>query len=156
MSEKTPKLELPLNIPVTITLLQDQPVCGNSQYGPYYLYNIVNGDGQTPRSFFAAPEVHEKLKELKKGDRAKLLKKAEQRGSKIITVYEVEVEKTQQTSATAVINNGSNDNFFELMLQSCRDAVKIQNELGGLMDPKSVAVTLFIARSRVTANGFGG
>jgi hypothetical protein len=38
------------------------------------------------------------------------------------------------------------------MLTSCRDAVKIQNELGGLMDAKSLAVTLFIARSKITSN----
>ncbi len=31
---------------------------------------------------------------------------------------------------------------------SCKDAMKIQTELGGLMDPKSLAVTLFIARSK--------
>lgn len=148
-------MELQLNQPCSIELLFDKCQTGQSTYGEYYLYACRNGDGQTEYSFFAPLEVHEKLKDLKKGDRAKLLKKAEQRGTKIITVYEVEVEKTQQTTAPAVINNGSNDNFFELMLQSCRDAVKIQNELGGLMDPKSVAVTLFIARSRVSANGFG-
>ena len=40
------------------------------------------------------------------------------------------------------------------MLTSCRDAVKIQNELGGLMDAKSLAVTLFIARSKINQNGY--
>jgi hypothetical protein len=49
-----------------------------------------------------------------------------------------------------------NDNYFDIMLQSCRDAIKIQNELGGMMDAKSLAVTLFIARSKVNGNGFGG
>ena len=44
------------------------------------------------------------------------------------------------------------DNYFELMLSSCRDAVKIQNELGGMMDAKSLAVTLFIARSKINGN----
>jgi len=34
------------------------------------------------------------------------------------------------------------------MLQSYKDAMKIQTELGGMMDVKSLAVTLFIARSK--------
>lgn len=48
-------------------------------------------------------------------------------------------------------SNGT-DYFYDLMLTSCRDAVRIQNELGGLMDAKSLAVTLFIARSKINGN----
>ncbi|MCE1168219.1 MAG: hypothetical protein LWX70_08990 [Sphingobacteriia bacterium] len=145
-----------MNQPCSVELLFDKCQVGQSSYGEYYLYAVRNGDGQTEYSFFAPTEVHDKLKDLKKGDRAKLLKRAEQRGSKIITVYEVEVEKAQQTVSAPPLATGNTDNFYQLMLESCRDAVKIQNELGGLMDAKSVAVTLFIARSRVPANGYGG
>ena len=41
-------------------------------------------------------------------------------------------------------------------LSLCREAVKIQSELGGLMDAKSLAVTLFIARSKINGNGYAG
>ncbi|MCE1187621.1 MAG: hypothetical protein LWX56_00650 [Ignavibacteria bacterium] len=145
-----------MNQPCSIELLFDKCQVGQSSYGEYYLYAVRNGDGQTEYSFFAPTEVHDKLKDLKKGDRAKLLKRAEQRGSKIITVYEVEVEKAERPMAPVPnsVSVGQADNFYDLMLQSCKDAVKIQNELGGLMDAKSVAVTLFIARSR--CNGYGG
>ena len=142
-----------MNTPTQIELLFDKCQIGQSSYGEYYLYTVRNGDGKNEYSFFAPLEVHEKLKDLKKGDRAKLLKRAEQRGTKITTLYEVEVEKTKQNSPSSAEEVGS-DNLFELMLLSCRDAVRIQQELGGLMDPKSIAVTLFIARSKV--NGFGG
>ena len=57
--------------------------------------------------------------------------------------------ESKQPEAT---NGNTNDNFYELMLSSCKDAVKIQNELGGLMDAKSLAVTLFIARSKINGN----
>lgn len=150
-----------LNRPTSIELLYDTPKIGNSQYGEYYLYAVRNGDGTTEYSMFANIDVHEKLKDLKKGSRATITKLAEQKGSKIITKYEVIIDsKTdseviqKQTTASAVVNNGISDNFYEIMLHSCKDAVKIQNELGGLMDPKSVAVSLFIARSKV--NGYGG
>ena len=64
----------------------------------------------------------------------------------------MKVEKKNLESPVNEINKNSNDNFYELMLTSCRDAVKIQNELGGLMDAKSLAVTLFIARSKINGN----
>jgi hypothetical protein len=156
------KLELQLNIPCPVELLYDQPTVGNSQYGEYYLYSVRNGDGTTEYSFFAPIEVHEQLRVLKKGDRATILKLAEQKGSKIVTKFEVAVEKPQSfnkpetTAFKSESTNSRQDNYYDLMLQSCNDAVRIQGELGGMMDAKSLAVTLFIARSRVSQNGYGG
>jgi hypothetical protein len=150
------KLELQLNVPCPIELLYDQPTIGNSQYGEYYLYSVRNGDGTTEYSFFAPIEVHEQLKALRKGDKATILKLAEQKGSKIVTKFEVAVEKAQPVAKADFSSAQKLDNFYEIMLQSCNDAVRIQTELGGMIDVKNIAVTLFIARSRVSANGFGG
>ena len=141
------KLELQLNIPSSIELLYDKPTIGTSQYGEYYLYTVRNGDGATEYSFFADATVHNKLKDLKKGAKAVVTKIAEQKGSKLVVRYEVQ---TEEQSVTVV--PPSSDGFYEQMLQSCKDAMKIQAELGGLMDPKSIAVTLFIARSKT--NGY--
>lgn len=146
-----------LNQKCSIELLYDNPTTGRSQYGDYYLYTVRNGDGATEYSFFAPPEVHEQLKHLKKGDRATVCKLAEQRGSKIITRFDVVIEKPNPTQNSEVrVDTTTCDNFYEIMLSSCKDAVRIQQELGGLMDAKSIAVTLFIARSRVSVNGMGG
>ena len=93
-----------------------------------------------------------KLKHLRKGERFEITKLAEQKGTKIVTSYDVKVQKKNLESPVNEINKNSNDNFYELMLSSCRDAVKIQNELGGLMDAKSLAVTLFIARSKINGS----
>ncbi len=78
-----------------------------------------------------------------------MTKVAEQKGSKIITKYEVNYEQQKLPSEKPLEPQG--DNYYELMLNSCRDAIKIQQELGGLMDAKSLAVTLFIARSKTYA-----
>ncbi|MBV6419563.1 MAG: hypothetical protein DAHOPDDO_00786 [Ignavibacteriaceae bacterium] len=153
MPEKKKKLELELNRPVNIELLQDQPLIGTSRYGEYYLYNVRNGNGEE-YSFFPDKEVHEKLKDLRKGDKAEICKRAEQKGSKIITTFEVKVLQNNNESPEKANNKILEDNYYDLMLISCRDAVRIQNDLGGLMDAKSLAVTLFIARSKITPNGF--
>jgi len=124
---------------------------GQSRYGEYYLYAVKNEDNQE-YSYFAPAEVNEQIKALKKGDRFELTKTAEQKGTKIITRYDVKLLNQIPESLPAEINKNSNDNFYELMLTSCKDAIRIQNELGGMMDAKSLAVTLFIARSK-TSNG---
>jgi len=126
--------------------LFDEPMVGQSRFGEYYLYAVKNGTDQE-YSFFAPAEVNEQIKSLRKGERFEITKLAEQKGTKIVTSYKVEKQ-----SPVNEINKNSNDNFYELMLSSCRDAVKIQNELGGLMDAKSLAVTLFIARSKIGYN----
>lgn len=153
MPEKKPKLELELNKPAKIEILQDQPLIGTSRFGEYYLYNVRNGNGQE-YSFFPDKEVHEKLNDLRKGDKVEICKRAEQKGSKIVTSFDVKVLQNTIESSEKPNNKTPDDNYYDLMLSSCRDAVKIQTELGGLMDAKSLAVTLFIARSKITANGF--
>lgn len=139
-------MELVLNQATSLELLYDKPQIGNSQYGEYYLYAVRNGDGATEYSYFAPPEVHDKLKDFKRGTKITITKSAEQKGNKIVTKYDINPEKEE------VIENvdSFSDNYYELMLNSCKDAVKIQTELGGLMDAKSIAVTLFIARSKIS------
>ena len=136
---------------MSLELLFDEPMVGQSRFGEYYLYAVKNGS-DVEYSFFAPAEVNEQIKTLKKGERFEITKLAEQKGTKIVTSYKV--EKKNLESPANEINKNSNDNFYELMLTSCRDAVKIQNELGGLMDAKSLAVTLFIARTKITTNGY--
>ena len=136
-------------------MLYDDCVVGESKYGAYFLYAVRNGDGRTEYSFFAPEEVHSKLKDLRKGDKLEITKLAEQKGTKIITKYEVKplpvtepVSEIPEALPIKVSASNPIDRFYELMLLSCRDAVRIQTELGGLMDAKTVAVTLFIARSK--------
>lgn len=151
MPEKKPKLELELNKPVKIELLQENCLQGTSKFGNYYLYSVRNGNGEE-YSFFPDKEVHEKLKDLRKGDKVEICKRAEQKGTKILTTFDVKVLQDTIESPEKPNNKTPDDNYYDLMLNSCRDAVRIQNELGGLMDAKSLAVTLFIARSKINGN----
>jgi len=131
-------------------LLYDEPVVGQSKYGDYYLNAVRNGDGTTEYSFFAPDEVHERIKDLKKGAKVVITKLAEQKGNKIITKFDVNViaQAPQNAAQPSPAQVGDMDNYYETMLQCCKDAIRIQNELGGMMDAKSIAVTLFIARSK--------
>lgn len=160
MQEKK-RLELEIGKPITLQLLFDHPIIGESRYGQYFLYNVKNGTDQD-YSFFAPPEVDEIIRPLRKGNRFELTKIAKQNGSKINISYDVKVMKDQNPSESVNLDQTDNcksesekdvpsqneDNYFQLMMLSCRDAVKIQNELGGMMDAKSLAITLFIARSK--------
>ena len=150
MPEKKPKLELELNKPVKVEILQDQPLIGTSRYGEYYLYSVRNGNGEE-YSFFPDKEVHEKLKDLKRGDRVEICKKAEQKNSKIITSYDV---KILNNNSSSIPTQSNKDNYFETMLSSYQDAQKIQEELNGMVDVNRIAITLFIARSKISPNGY--
>ena len=133
-------------------MLFDDPMVGNSKYGEYYLYAVKNGSN-TEYSFFAPAEINEQIKTLRKGDRFEITKLAEQKGTKILTKYDVKILENEKAVPDAVNGNTTNgDNYYNVMLSSCRDAIKLQNELGGMFDAKSLAVTIFIARTKI--NGF--
>ena len=69
------KLELELNKLVRIELQQDQCLTGTSLLGEYFLYNVRNGNGEELSFFAPDKEVHEKLKDLRKGAKQKSAKK---------------------------------------------------------------------------------
>lgn len=145
-----------MNKPIVLELLFDTPVVGKSQFGNYYLYAVKNGTNEE-YSFFAPEEVHTELSKFKKGDKVSITKIAEQNGKKVVTNYEV---KPLSNGKPAELNNNvppapSKDNYYDIMLASCKDAVEIQKEIGGMFDPKSIAVTLFIARTKINgSNGY--
>ena len=155
MSERK-KLELQLNQPYTIELLFDRCHVGQSSYGEYYLYAVRNGDGSTEYSFFAPTEVHEQLKSLKKGDKATILKLAEQTGTKIETKYDIQLHPVTQKVSNNDTAPTIGDSYFAAMLNSYEDAMRIQERLNGMVDVNRIAITLFNARSKVNGNGFNG
>ena len=146
------KLELPINQPTEVRLLYDEPVSGQSKYGSYHMYAVAVGDEEY--SYFPNEEVYEQTKPLKKGDIFTITKLASQRGSKLVTTFEV---KTPSSVSKSPLSNNpvepsneemTSDNFYDLMLNSYRDALNISRELNGMADPEKIAVTLFIARSK--------
>ena len=150
------KLELPINKPVEIELLFDEPVTGSSQYGKYFMY-AVRSEG-IEYSFFAPEEVNEELRSFHKGEKAVITKLAAQRGTKLVTTYEVKASGVKERVSQPISypesteESAERDRYFEVMLQSYRDGLEISRELNGMADPEKIAVTLFIARSK--SNGY--
>lgn len=159
------KLEFGINTPTEITLLYDEPVTGTSQYGQYNLY-AVESEG-IEYSLFAPDTVHEQIKDLKKGQSAIITRLAAQRGSKIVSAYDVVLQK--KVNASPIVDNKdeeedydfstpipevTKDPTYKIMLESLRDAVAITSELGGMVDANRIGITLFIARSK--NNNYGG
>jgi len=146
------KLDLPINQPITITLLYDEPVSGQSKYGSYNLFAVAVGDEEY--SFFPTEEVYEQIKHLKKGDSFTVTKLAAQRGSKLVTTYDVRLSSSKANVPEVITTTEQpdepeqHDRYFDIMLDSYRDALEISKELNGLADPEKIAVTLFIARSK--------
>ena len=155
------KLELQLNKTEILELLFDEPVVGQSRFGEYYLYSVKDRKGEE-YSFFAPDELHEKMKQLHKGNKVEVTKLAEQNGKKILTKYDLKLVRngTQPTQPAdnkepkSNGNNGSKDTYFEAMLSSYEDAIKIQEKLNGMVDVNRIAITLFIARSKINGNGY--
>ena len=59
------KLELELNKTVSLELLFDEPITGQSRYGPYWMYTLKNSQGEE-LLYFAPEEVNEQIKSLRK------------------------------------------------------------------------------------------
>lgn len=155
------KLELQVNRPVEVELLYDEPILGENQYGPYALFAVRSGESEF--AFFPPKEVAESLKNLKAGDKAIITKMAAQRGNRVVSKYDVsvngksstKVESSPNKEQTSVKEDISSDNYYELMLQSYKDAIRIMNELNNMSDPSRIAITLFIQRTK-NGNGSNG
>lgn len=146
-----------MNQPASLELLFEEPVIGNSTYGEYYLYAVRQGNNEE-YNFFAPEELHEQMKGLHKGNKVEITKLAEQKGSKIITKYDFKVisngngKKVPDNDTSSV----AKDNYFDIMLASYLDALRIQENLNGMVDVNKISICLFIARSKVSPNGYGG
>jgi hypothetical protein len=144
-----PKLELELNQPKTIKLLFDEAIVGESQYGKYYLYAVSNGSDKE-YSFFAPEEVHAILKDCKKGTIANITKVASQKGSKLVTSYNVEVEKESVESGDDLVDSAmlNQNKYLDMMIQSFEDALIIQEKFNGMANVNQIAITMFIQRTK--------
>lgn len=134
--------------------LLKSPLVGSSQYGDYYLYPVeVNGE---ERSFFATPEIHNQISELKlgPGDTVILRKLAQQNGKKVNAKWMLEVvqKASVEPRPTNVQPESTvSDNLKELLLQCINDAAEVIKSAGIQFsndELQKLATTLFIQRSR--------
>ena len=140
------KIILEPNKETRMEMLFDQPIIGQSTYGDYFLYSVRNGDG-LEYSFFAPPEVHEKLKDLKKGDVVLINKKVMQKGKKVVTDYEITpVKRVTNQEGPLIITD---EFYYNAMEKSLEYAQKLQAKYTG-MQLSQIAISIFI---QMTKNG---
>ncbi|MCX6173996.1 MAG: hypothetical protein NTZ27_04480 [Ignavibacteriales bacterium] len=145
------KLELQLNEPQILKILAD-PILGKNDYGPYYLFLVSNGKDEY--SFFAPSEqIYQQLKTIGKGNSFELTKTARKNGKGIQVEYEI-VSLNQEEKQT--VSNAQKDNYFDLMLLSFEDALKIQSLHNGMANVNQIAITLFIQRTKGSHSFSGG
>lgn len=156
-----PKLELEINKSVQIQKVYKDPVTGQSEYGTYFLYCLKCEDGRE-YSYFANEQVHDELKNLNVGETATLTKLAARHGSKVVTKYILESNKSetpnkskeQEVKVNGKDSNGEDSNqpdkYYSAMLQSYKEAIQIQEEMGfvDMSNAIRIAITMFIQRSK--------
>lgn len=152
------KLELEVNVPTKVKLLQDQPATGTSQYGDWWLYNVL-ANGQE-KSFFAPEQVVEFISDnqLKKNSEIEITKKLVKNGKKNVTDFEISI--VQNGIAKRNGSPGANGEHelpstdeqyqvspeFQTMLQSMNEALMLRDKLGGDVDVSKIGITLFLTR----------
>jgi len=141
------KLELEVNKQVSLALLFDSPIEGESQYGKYFMYGCTNGNEEF--NFFAPLKVHEALKDKSRGTKFQLTKTATQKGKKLVQDFDIKFLNGGEQSSPKTEQTDSE--LFNAMLQSYDEATKIQSKYSAV-NLNQCAVTLFIARTRT--NGF--
>ena len=169
------KLELQVNIPTKIKLLQADPATGINSYGEWFLYNVECGELEY--SYFAPEKVVQILKANNVGkDQVVITKKLVKVGKKNVTDYEVNVLENNtpvQTNnftngRTNVASNGNSNGHsmvatngvhqnavdtapaisrdYKMMLQCMTDAMMIRDELGHDVDVNKLGITLFLRK----------
>ncbi len=120
-----PKLELQVNIPTTMKLLQSEPATGENSYGRWYLYS-VECDG-TEYSYFAPEKVVKMLREneVSVSDEVVITKKLIKNGKKNLTDYEVSV---LESTATAEERSGHRSEEY-------KNALSVNGRNGHSADP---------------------
>jgi hypothetical protein len=173
---RRPKLVFKPNLPMQLKMLFDDCVEGISYGKPYALF-AVEYEGQE-FALFADPEVVEHLKPLKKGQSIIVTKKAKASGNRVLFNYNfsspttipnlkanvphepvpisevipqilpdltdpnIEFSTEEQTSEPA------QDKLFSIMRKSCIQAMELNSELNGMLNPERIAITLFIAKTK--------
>jgi hypothetical protein len=153
-----PKLELLVNQPTRIKLLQDKPATGESNFGPWWLFN-VEADGQE-QSFFAPKEVVDFIKQNSLGKNAviSITKTLVKNGKKTTPEYKIEVVASQAAQnvegPTAPTNgNGKSDDSIRIMRECLIAGIDLQKELGSVVDVNKVALSLYISKTK-NGNGY--
>lgn len=106
------KLELQINIPTKIKLLQTEPATGVNSYGEWFLYSVDCGGQEY--SYFAPEQVVKLLKEnnLGQDDEFVITKKLIKNGKKNVTDYDLQILETTHADQNYVQNGRTNGSIY--------------------------------------------
>ena len=143
-----PKLELQVNIPTKIKLLQDTPATGTSQYGKWYLYNVEFEGNEN--SFFSPEQVQKFIEDnkLKKGDELEITKSIIKDGKKSVIDYKIELLTIHESSNQTQPNGNGKTDDIKIMRDCLISAIDLQKELGSVVDVNKVALSLYISKTK--------
>jgi len=90
------------------------------------------------------------LKECQKGTVATITKVASQKGSKLVTSYNVEVDSKVDTVGDVVdtARHNQTNPYLNLMIKSFEDALVIQEKFNGMANVNQLSITMFIQRCK--------
>ncbi len=142
-----PKLELQVNTPIKIRLLQDKPATGESSVGRWWLYNIED-ELHTEYSFFAPEPVQQYIESnhLSRGDELQITKLLTKNGKANVVDYRIDLI-TKAPVAPVPQANGKPDDI-RIMRDCLISAIELQKELGSVVDVNRVGLSLYIAKTK--------
>jgi len=142
-----PKLELEINKPTKIKLLQDSPATGTNQFGNWFLYSVMN-DGKE-QSFFAPEQVQKFIEEnqFKKGDELTITKSLTKNGKSNVIDFKMELISRENGQDVIPDGNGKLDDI-KIMRDCLMAGIELQKELGSVVDVNKIAMSLYIARTK--------
>jgi len=146
-----PKLELQLNIPCRIKLMQDKALTGNSNFGTWYLYNVIAEDKDQP--FFAPVQVQDFIEnnQLKKGDELQVTKVLTKEGKRNVIDFDIQLlskQPTQDSTNAKPSNGNGKPDDIKIMRECLIAAIELQKELGSVVDVNKVGLSLYISKTK--------
>lgn len=147
-----PKLDLILNKPLVIRLMQSSPAKGESMYGKWWLYNVED-DNHKEHSFFAPEQVQKFIEEnqIRKGDVIQITKTMVKNGRN--NVLDFQIELISRNTEPETKQTGSHSDDIAIMKDCLKSAIELQSELGPVVDVNRIALSLYISRSK-NGNGY--
>jgi len=132
--------------------LQNKPDTGESQYGKWFLYNVIANNQE--QSLFAPEQVQNFIEEnqLKKGDVMQITKTMIKNGRNNVIDFKIEVisKHTKPVNKPEEIRIADD---IAVMKDCLKSAIELQLELGPVVDVNRIALSLYISRTK-NGNGY--
>lgn len=145
-----PKLTLLAGKTYKLTLVYDEPKIGNGQFGTYYLYHVLQEDGNR-YSWFASRTTHEKIEAggFKQNDSFYITKNEVDEGGKVYTEYDVESTKQHEAGGQTILSGAPEAQ--KMTPESIQDAKPASNHYDDEKDRRIAKLSCISSAAKVVA-----